>query len=204
MESMTVPLIDSSRSTAASPIGLGLCSYQKNAVNSGSAVPISGSIGFTGSFDIWDDDTASLVNDFTVGEEILIGSDAAVTGTVTGSFADEGINAGDSVSHSDIIYDPTGPINDLWSVGTFTMDVTTVNVDFISSSSIILSGSGNISSTDVSLDDTAGTWLFSANTLGANFTWSSSSTLVPIPPDVWLFSSGLLGMIGITGRRQSN
>ena len=174
------------------------------ALNTASAVPISGSIGFTGSYSIWDTDGASYVSDFTIGDEIQFELDAVATGTITGSFAAEGITAGDSAAHSDLTYNPTGPINGLWSIGSFTFDLTSMNVDAIGTNFLVLSGNGLFSSTDSGLDDTLGEWQFSANTAGVNFTWSSSSVaVVPVPPAVWLFGSGLMGIIGAARRKKA-
>jgi hypothetical protein len=171
-----------------------------------SAAFITGSIGFTGSYQIWDDDTSMTVTDFNIGDTILVSDDTTVTGVVDGSFATAGITAGDAVTHNDIPYNPTGSINDIWSVGGFTMDINTMivaSIDTIDGNFITLTGDGSISSTNPSLETTPGTWIFSANTLGANLTWSSSSTVVPVPPAVWLFGSGLIGLVGIARRKNS-
>lgn len=166
-----------------------------------SAVPISGSIGFTGSYFIWDQDTSSATNSFTIGEEVRITS-AEVTGSVTGSFSAEGITSSSLVAYSDITYNPTSAIAGLWNVGSFTFDLNSMSVDFISASNLILSGSGIITSTDAGLNDSYGNWNFSANSAGTNFTWSSSSA-VPAPLTVYLLGSGLLGLVGIARRKKT-
>lgn len=164
------------------------------AAGAASAVPISGSIGFTGSYDIRDSSN-SVVTGFNSGESVHILT-ANVTGSVTGSFAAEGITSSSLVTYSDVTYSPAGAIANLWSVGSFTFDLGIMNVDFMNDSTLVLSGSGIISSTDAGLDDSFGGWAFTANSAGSNFTWSSSSA-VPAPPVVYLLGLGILGLIGM-------
>lgn len=91
----------------------------------------------------------------------------------------------------------------VWSVDGFTFSMDTIAVDFQNSTFLLLSGSGTVSA--AGFDDTAGTWAFSAQTADqTTFSWSSSSTtLVPVPAAVWLFGSGLLGLVGIARRKKT-
>lgn len=149
-----------------------------------SAVPITGSIGFTGDYT----HDGSDLSDATT---IFITS-AAVAGVVDGSFADEGIVAGDLASYSDFTFDPAGAQANIWSVGSFSFDLNIMNVDFQSSNLLALSGTGMIKSTDANLDDTFGEWTFTANSAGSNFTFSSS-TAAPEPGIALLLGAGLIG-----------
>lgn len=47
------------------------------------------------------------------------------------------------------------------------------------------------------------TQLFTTNTTSTQTSFSGSITAVPVPPAVWLFGSGLLGLVGIARRRRS-
>ena len=47
-------------------------------------------------------------------------------------------------------------------------------------------------------DTTSATWSFSAN--NASF-YSMSVAAVPVPAAVWLFGSGLIGLIGVARRK---
>ena len=108
------------------------------------------------------------------------------------------------VAYSDVTYNPAGAIASLWSVGSFTFDLNFMNVDFINATNIVLSGTGIISSTDAGLDDSFGSWSFGANSAGTNFTWNSASNaVVPVPAAVWLFGSGLVGLVGMARRKKA-
>jgi hypothetical protein len=161
------------------------------ATGSASAVPITGSIGFTGDYTVLGG--TSLAD--ATGIDI-IGDDATVTGTVDGSFADAGITSGDVATYNDFSIGIV-PIDDLWSIGDFSFDLATMVIEYQSSNLLALSGTGIISSTDSNLDATAGGWTFTANSFGSNFTFSSStgsSGSVPEPASVLLMSIGLIGI----------
>lgn len=153
-------------------------------VGTAAAVPITGSIGFEGAYTHDGTDLSDATTIFI--------TDAAVSGVVSGSFADEGISDGDAASYSDFVFDPAGPVSSIWSVGSFTFDLNIMTVDFQSANLLALSGSGLISSTDVNLDDTYGKWTFTANQAGSNLTWSSSAA--PEPGVVLLLGAGLIGI----------
>lgn len=53
----------------------------------------------------------------------------------------------------------------------------------------------------VGLDQTDATWSVTANQSGGSTSMSSSSASVPIPAAVWLFGSGIVGLVGF--RRKS-
>lgn len=90
----------------------------------------------------------------------------------------------------------------VWSVDGFSFSMTSVANIFQNSTFLLLSGTGTVSKSG--FETTAGTWDFSGQTSGNTFSWSSSSAAaVPVPAAVWLFASGLLGMIGIARRKKS-
>lgn len=91
----------------------------------------------------------------------------------------------------------------VWSVGGFSFSMDNVTIDTQTASALTLSGSGMI--TGGGFDPTPGTWAFSGQTASnITFSWSSSNLAVPIPPAVWLFGSGLLGLVGIARRRKAS
>ena len=166
-------------------IAIGLVTF----AGSASAVGITGSIGFNGEYTI---DTTDLAT-----ATMITRVDASVDGAVTGSFADEGIAHGDVPSYSNFTFDPTGPVNDIWSIAGFTFDLETMVNSFQDSTFLLLKGTGVISHADY--DDTIGEWAFSAQTSDASFTWSSSSSAAPEPAITLLLATGLIGF-GVTRR----
>ncbi len=156
------------------------------------AVPITGSIGFSGAYIPLDMAGGSQVALGVANHIDIVGNTANVTGTVTGSFATAGITAGDVATYSDFDFDPTGPVAGIWSIGSFTFDLNTMVNDFQNNSLLGLSGTGKISSTDAGLDDAFGRWTFTANAAGSNFTFSSSTA--PEPGIALLLGAGLVGL----------
>ena len=155
-----------------------------------SAVPILGSIGFTGTYEA-EDATSAVVTDLNLATHIDVTS-AAVTGTATGDFGLEGINSLSAVTYSDFTFAPAGPVNTLWTVGSFTFNLTNMSLDFQNANAVLLSGIGVISSTTAGLDDTHGEWIFTANASSSSFTFSSSSS-APEPAIALLLGTGLIG-----------
>jgi len=148
------------------------------------AMPITGSIGFGGGY-THDGTNLSDATSITI-------TDAIVQGAVTGSFAAEGIAAGDTAAYSNFVFNPIStPIASIWSVGSFSFDLTSMNVDFQSTTTLVLTGSGIINSTNPNLDTAYGDWSFTANQANQNFTWSSSSA--PEPAVALLLGAGLIG-----------
>ena len=158
-----------------------------------SAVPITGSIGFAGAYTL---DGTNFLDSSTITR-----TDFEVHGDTSGSFLDEGIVSGVIATGADFTYNPiTVPVPDIWSVGSFMMDLNNMSVDFISANTLVVTGNGIVSSTDPLLDDSNGTWNFTANNLGANLTWSSSANVpVPEPAMALLLATGLIGF-GFTRR----
>ena len=105
---------------------------------------------------------------------------------------------------TDFQFNPLSPNPvDVWSVGGFTFSMDSVSIDTQDATALVLTGSGTISG--AGFDDTSGTWAFSGQTASnITFSWSSSNnTIVPIPSAVWLFATGLVGLVGVARRRQS-
>jgi hypothetical protein len=80
------------------------------------------------------------------------------------------------------------PINPLWTFvsggNTYSFNLNTMNVDYVSPTALFLSGFGTASISGPGLEklDTPGLWNFSGQTLGDNSFTFSSSNLVPTPP----------------------
>ena len=88
-----------------------------------SAVPITGSIGFAGAYTL---DGTNFLDSSTITR-----TDFEVHGDTSGSFLDEGIVSGTLATGADFTYNPvTVPVPDIWSVGSFMMDLSNMSVDF--------------------------------------------------------------------------
>ena len=84
----------------------------------------------------------------------------------------------------------------LWSftAGTsnYSFTMSTISIVSQTSNTISLEGAGIASITG--LDDTGGEFSLTLNQNGKAFSFSSSAAMVPVPPAVWLFGTGLLGL----------
>ena len=152
---------------------------------SASAVPITGSLGFTGAYTI----AGGTSLDNLTGINIT-GNSATVTGVVGGTFAAAGISVGQTAFYNNFTLG--GSTTNLWSIGGFSFDLTSMVINYQATNLLALSGSGIITSTNSNLDPTSGGWTFTANSGGGNFTFSSST--VPEPTTAMLLGIGLLGV----------
>lgn len=163
-----------------------------------SAAPIVGEISFSGSYTI---DNTNL----TLATKFLTFSSVTVSMGPTGDYV--GL-AGFSVSHTPFAFDPlpVGGVVPLWSIpaspGT-TFDLLTVSIDFESPSILLLTGRGIAHM--AGRDNTVGSWILSANTLGTTFSFSSSNASPPTTPapepSTALFGLGILGVATMRRRR---
>jgi hypothetical protein len=123
--------------------------------------------------------------------------------TVSGAYGDYSGTEGASVTHSGFKFDPLFNISipPLWkyTVGTteYSFDLTTMAIDFRNTTTIALSGTGYANITG--LDETWGTWTFSAQLdpnrpKGSTFTFSSTDAVPDGGATAILLGVGLLGL----------
>lgn len=62
-------------------------------------------------------------------------------------------------------------------------------------------GSGSLTDLNGVYENTAATYVLSANPTGSSYSISINATVVPVPAAVWLFGSGLLGLVGVARRK---
>ena len=151
-----------------------------------SAMPITGSVGFGGTFT---HNGTSLLD-----ATFITVTDASVL-VATGDFSLAGVNGSSSVSYSSFDINPAGPVDSLWSVGDFVFDLTSISNEYQSTNFLVLQGVGTISAPG--FDDTHGDWLYTSG--GGNvFTWSDTNDAVayevPEPAITLLLGAGLLGV----------
>ena len=164
-----------------------------------SAAPIVGEISFAGSYTI---DNSNL----TLATKFLSFSGVTVSLGATGDYA--GLD-GAPVTHSPFTFDPlpAGGVVPLWSIPSapgMSFDLLTVSIDFELPNVLLLTGQGIAHK--AGRDNTVGSWIMSANTLGSTFSFSSTNASPPntrpIPePGTVLFGIALLGVTAVRRRR---
>jgi hypothetical protein len=183
-------------------------------VGSASAVSIDGSIAFgtaVGAFWTPTDSsfgTTGITTANADGVTFTDGDDAGSLideGLVTTSFGDYSGTNGSYVNFYNFVFNPFTSNTQLWafsSGGTnYSFSMSTLTIFAQDANSITLKGTG-IASID-GFDDTNGDYTLTLNSNGPAFSFSSSATaVVPIPAAVWLFGSGLLGLVGIARRKK--
>lgn len=161
-------------------------------VNTGAkAALITGTIGFVGDFQ-----TTPTANDLggATGVHFI---DELVFGSPTGDFS--GIANLTAVAFTDFTFSPFVPVAGLWSVGGFSFDLATLTIVQQDSGHLVLDGTGTIHG--AGFTDTPGTWTFTGNPGGTNFTFSAGTSAVPEPATLALIGVGLLGVSLMRRRR---
>lgn len=166
------------------------------------AASIYGSISFEGTVKIQDSGGNNLTTNKSTGAKIVFVS--AKTGALTQEGAFTTVGDGTAVTFlSPFVYNPVNPpANNLWSVGGFTFDLTswtftnsqkTVSVNGYGT----VSGNGYDATPNVSFD-------LSTQASGAvNVTFSASSTSVPVPAALFFAAPALLGVFGVSRRKNA-
>jgi len=89
------------------------------------------------------------------------------------------------------------PVNNFFTYAGWQLDLATLSVEGDTTPEFLhLSGTGVVSGNDY--QSTGVTWSLSASNATA---YSMTVTAVPVPAAVWLFGSGLIGLIGIARRK---
>ena len=168
------------------------------------AIPtsINGNMSFSGSATT---DSSSLLSatKFLSFQELSVGSPSTVSGDYAGT-------SGATVTMTPFTWNPAGastPINPLWSFIssgiTYSFDLSSLHMDFVSPTVLVLSGLGTAHITGPGTDKlaTPGMWNFTGQTLGvSSFTFSSSADVAAKQnvPDggttVALLGCGMLGL----------
>jgi hypothetical protein len=175
------------------------CVVASGIFTSANAALVNGSLSLSGGFIPVD----SVPQPTSLGTATGIAFDG--TTTVDQGTGDFLASVGNLATMGDFQFSPAlnpNPV-DVWMVDGFTFSMDAVAVDFQNNTFLLLSGSGTVSA--AGFDDTAGTWVFSAQSADqTTFSWSSStSTVVPVPAAVWLFGSGLIGLVGLARRKKA-
>jgi hypothetical protein len=91
------------------------------------------------------------------------------------------------------------PVTNFFSVGGWTLDVSTLTIVDQTAGLLNLSGLGVL--TGHGFDATDVNWSFSSSSTTSYSMTVSSVSPVPVPAAAWLFGSGLLGLVGVARRK---
>ena len=120
------------------------------------------------------------------------------SGVITVDFSDS-----DTVNQTNIDLDSFTSITNLFTIDGWQVDLQTLVIGQVSGSILELDGTGFITGlqTGNEYDRTAAVWSITGNTDGS--TYSMTVTAVPVPAAVWLFGSGLVGLITVARRKKA-
>jgi hypothetical protein len=143
-------------------------------------------------------DTAAGTGTFTSGGTPFFGH--AWTGTVT--FGNETSGAGSWAYSAGTGASATGTYNYSLSAGQVAMGIlfdwnTSMGIPVLN----ILNADG--SGVDIDGDGTLGTTMAAGPFAGSPVGFAATPAAVPVPAAVWLFGSGLMGLVGVARRRKS-
>jgi len=139
------------------------------------AVPITGGISLAGAYTVntGDINTATALTSFS----------AVTVDSRAGSYIAAGVALGTGVTMTPFVFSPfpVAGLTPLW----FTIAGPAASFDLASPIGVTQPGDGSLKLTGVGIlhlfgyDDTPGQWLFTANSLGGTFTFSSSNGSIP-------------------------
>lgn len=146
-------------------------------------VPIWGLVSMSGTSTM-NKKTVGAANQFTSFEDVVVVAPSGLSGDFVGT-------TGSAVGMTPFMWSPANaslPISPLWSYvsggKTYSFQLTSLQVDFVSATGLFLSGAGTASITGPGADriDTPGIWNLSAQGLGSFSSTFSSTTLVGTEP----------------------
>ncbi|MBA3573092.1 MAG: VPDSG-CTERM sorting domain-containing protein [Pyrinomonadaceae bacterium] len=166
----------------------------------GQAALIQGNINFAGSVE-FDTNSLATAMEVSIWNDIFNNAGfSSVTGGATGDFS--GIAAGTSAAMATPwIFNPSTATPGLWSVGGFTFNLDSSNIENQTSMNLTISGLGFV--TGNGFDDTPIDWLFTSQNAGGqnmqefSFSANSNADGVPVPEGgstVALLGLGLAGL----------
>jgi hypothetical protein len=158
-------------------------------LGSASAAFVTGDMGITGAF---------TPND-TLDNATLITLTSATGTSGTGDLDNVTFGTPGTIGNGAINLASFSPITDLLTIGGWQLDLSSMSITDQTASVLTLSGGGLL--TGNGFDATGATWTFSSNSAGTSYSMTVTASAVPVPAAVWLFGSGLLGLIGIARKK---
>ncbi|UCB54105.1 MAG: VPLPA-CTERM sorting domain-containing protein [Thiotrichales bacterium] len=156
------------------------------------AASVTGDMGITGAFTASGGTDLSDHTSLDLTSATGTGGSGAIGGTV-------GFGTVGTVFNSPFTFNPSTPVSNLLQIGNWQVDLATTTIDDQTVDVLTLSGTGTISGNGFDLTPT--TWTLSANATGGSY--SMTVNAVPVPAAVWLFGSGLIGLIAVARRKAS-
>jgi hypothetical protein len=124
--------------------------------------------------------------------EVFLGATGDFIGTTTGGLA-----------LADFGFSPLDPDPLSWTLGAFTLSLTSMTVTAQSATQLLLRGVGTLDDGVGGFDPTPATLSWTGNGPGDLKSWSATVSAVPVPAAVWLFGSGLIGLVGMARRKKA-
>lgn len=156
------------------------------------AASITGSMGLTGALDATGGTDLSNATILDLISATGTSGDGDIGSTVT--FGTIG-----TVNNSPFTFNPAAPVTNLLVIGGWQVDLSTMAIVDQTTSILMLQGTGAISGNGFDLTPTQ--WTLSSNATGSSY--SMTINAVPIPAAVWLFGSGLIGLIAVARRKNT-
>ncbi len=159
---------------------------------------ITGVMTLTGDYSVGASNSSDLttVTDVTLSTVGTAGVATVDFGTtINFSTPDEASTIGNPFGTADLL--APASVNNFFTFAGWQLDLATLSVEGDTTPEFLhLSGTGVVSGNDY--QSTGVTWSLSASNAT---TYSMTVTAVPVPAAVWLFGSGLIGLIGIARRK---
>jgi hypothetical protein len=159
------------------------------------ATLITGGISFDGGYTV-DTGVLGTANAFSTFSTVTVSP--GPVGSYVGT-------AGQSVTMSPFSFASFSPVTPLWTFttggNTYSFDLTVLSIDKHTSSTLELSGTGTLHITG--FDDTASDWVFTANSLGGTFSFSSSNGAVPDGGATMLLLGATLSSLALIRRKHA-
>ena len=158
------------------------------------AAMINGSFGVTGGLSATTSSGLAGVTDITLTSVFgPLASDA------TGDTSDVTISSANLVAGSTASLSAFIPVSSFLNIEGWSLALTSLNITDQTSGKLLIEGSGIL--TGSGFDATDATWTFSTTSLTGYSMSVSTVSVVPVPAAVWLFGSGLIGLVGVARRK---
>lgn len=170
---------------------LSLCLLSIFSVSVNAAL-INGSFGVTGGLSVVTNSDLGSVTNITLTSVYGPLADNATGDTSDVTSASKNLVAGSMASLDAFI-----SVSNFLNIEGWSLELTSLGITDRSSSKLLLEGTGILTG-GVGFDPTAARWTFSTTSTTG---YSMSVATVPVPAAVWLFGSGLLGLVGVARRK---